>query len=55
MVERIADGTFQAGDAVIYNGKPAVFVGRTIKHREIEQDGKRIFVVAFRVKPAATA
>jgi len=53
MTQRIDDGTFTPGDAVTYNGKPAVFVSRTVKHREIEVDGKRLFVTAWRVKPAS--
>jgi SPP1 gp7 family putative phage head morphogenesis protein len=51
-VPRIEDSTFKKGDKVLYRGKLAIFISRTIKHREIEQDGKRIFVAAFRVKPA---
>jgi len=49
---RIEDGTFVAGQAVTYKGRPATFVSATLKHREIVQDGRTKFVVAFRVKEA---
>lgn len=50
---RIVDEDFQPGDAVTYKDAPAIFISSTLKHREIElADGRRIFVTAFRVKPA---
>lgn len=49
---RIEDGTFKSGDKIVYKGKPGIFISSTLKHREIEIDGKRLFVTAFRVKKA---
>ena len=53
-VPRIEDTQFKPGDRVVFRGKPATFISRTVKHREIEQDGKRLFVAAFRVKKLET-
>ncbi len=48
-VGRIPDRDFQPGEAVVYQGRPAVFLSRTLAHREILVNGRRRFVAAHRV------
>lgn len=54
-VDRVEDSTFKPGQTVFHKGRQATFISRTAKHREIEQDGKRIFVAAWRVKEFRSA